>query len=56
MRRYPFIRTLNNPVLTPLRRLIPALGGIDFSPMIALIILQVLNRLLSELLPALIGF
>ncbi|MDO8651408.1 MAG: YggT family protein [Undibacterium sp.] len=52
----PFIRTLNNPVLTPLRRLIPALGGIDFSPMIALIILQVLNRLLSELLPALIGF
>lgn len=52
----PFIRALNSPVLSPLRRLIPALGGIDFSPMIALIILQVLNRLLSELLPAMIGF
>lgn len=48
----PFIRALNNPVLSPLRRLIPPLGGIDFSPLVALIVLQVLNRLLNELLPA----
>lgn len=52
----PFIRTMNEPVLSPLRKLIPALGGIDFSPLVALIILQVLNRLLSELLPLAIGF
>lgn len=52
----PFIRTLNNPVLSPLRRLIPPLGGIDFSTLILLIVLQVLNRLLDELLPALLGF
>jgi YggT family protein len=50
----PFIRALNGPVLSPLRRLIPVLGGIDFSPLVALIALQVLNRLLDELLPALI--
>ncbi len=50
----PFIRALNEPVLSPLRRLIPVLGGIDFSPLVALIALQVLNRLLDELLPALL--
>lgn len=47
----PFIRALNTPVLSPIRKLLPPLGGIDFSPMVALILLQVLNRLLSELLP-----
>ncbi|MET3136307.1 YggT family protein [Undibacterium sp. GrIS 1.2] len=47
----PFIRALNIPILSPIRKLLPPLGGIDFSPMVALILLQVLNRLLSELLP-----
>ena len=46
----PFIRALNEPVLSPLRRIIPVLGGIDFSTLVALIGLQVLNRLLDELL------
>lgn len=50
----PFIRALNEPVLSPLRRIIPVLGGIDFSTLVALIGLQVLNRLLDELLPTLI--
>ena len=50
----PFIRALNEPVLTPLRRIIPVLGGIDFSTLVALIVLQVLNRLLDELLPSLL--
>ena len=49
----PFIRALNQPVLSPLRRLIPVLGGIDFSPLVALIALQVINRVLDELLPTL---
>ena len=51
----PFIRALNEPVLSPLRRIIPVLGGIDFSTLVALIGLQVINRLLGELLPSLQG-
>ena len=51
----PFIRAINEPVLSPLRRIIPVLGGIDFSTLVALIGLQVLNRLLGELLPSLQG-
>lgn len=46
----PFIRALNDPILNPLRRVLPALGGIDFSPLVAVILLQVLIRLASELL------
>lgn len=43
----PFIRALNAPLLSPVRRLIPPLGGLDFSPMIILILLQVLSNSLS---------
>lgn len=51
----PFIRALNDPVLSPLRRLIPSLGGLDFSPLVALIILQVLNKVLGETFPKLLA-
>ncbi|WP_394778690.1 YggT family protein [Undibacterium sp.] len=50
----PFIRALNEPLLSPLRRLLPPLGGLDFSPLVALILLQVLNRILNEMLPAIL--
>ena len=36
---------ISSPVLKPLRRLIPPIGGIDITPIPALIILQVLIRL-----------
>jgi len=50
----PFIRALNEPLLSPLRRLLPPLGGLDFSPLAALILLQVLNRILNEAMPAML--
>ena len=34
------IYRLNEPLLRPARRLIPPLGGLDFSPMVVLILLQ----------------
>ena len=37
--------TLTEPVLAPIRRLVPPVGGLDFSPMILLIGLQLLQRL-----------
>ncbi|MFZ6756841.1 YggT family protein [Undibacterium sp. Ji50W] len=51
----PFIRALNEPLLSPLRKLIPPLGGLDFSPLVALIILQILNKVLSEGFPKLLA-
>lgn len=37
----PFVRALNEPLLRPLRRVIPLVGGIDLSLLAALLLLQV---------------
>ncbi len=50
----PFVRALNEPLLRPLRRVIPPLGGVDLSPLALLILLQILQRVISSLLFALL--
>ncbi|MBU21693.1 MAG: hypothetical protein CL476_01070 [Acidobacteria bacterium] len=40
-----FVGTLTEPVLAPIRRVLPPMGGLDLSPMILLIGLQFLRRL-----------
>lgn len=35
--------TLTKPILSPIRRIIPATNGLDFSPLVALILLQMVN-------------
>ena len=45
----PFVRALNEPMLRPLRRVIPPLGGIDFSMLVAIILLQIAKMLLSKI-------
>jgi YggT family protein len=37
---------ITEPIVGPIRRVIPSLGMIDISPIIALLLLQILNRLL----------
>ena len=44
-----FLIKVTNPVLRPLRRLIPGLGGVDLASVIVLIALQMLNLSLSGL-------
>lgn len=41
---------LTAPVLTPLRRLVPPVGGLDLSPALALLALMFLRRALGRLL------
>ena len=43
----PLIYQLTAPVLRPIQRLVPALGGIDLSPLFALIIIRALLLLLG---------
>lgn len=43
------IRSITDPILEPARRLIPPVGGLDFSPIVVLLLLSVLQSLLSRL-------
>jgi len=38
---------ITDPILKPLRRIIPRIGMLDFSPLAAIILLQVISSLLS---------
>ncbi|MGL9769660.1 MAG: YggT family protein [Sodalis sp. (in: enterobacteria)] len=42
---------LSEPVMYPIRRILPAMGGIDFSAMIVILILYALNSLCMDLFP-----
>jgi YggT family protein len=44
----PFVHALNDPLLRPLRRMIPAVGGLDLSVLVALILLQIIQYLLRQ--------
>ena len=44
-----FLDRVTAPVLRPLRRVIPYLGGIDISPLIAILLLGALQRLIADL-------
>lgn len=47
-----FITMLAEPVLRPFRRIVPSLGGLDISPIFALILLQVIRIIIQvELRP-----
>jgi len=50
----PLVRALNEPLLRPLRRIIPLVGNIDLSPLAALLILQILLQVLSRLVLSLV--
>jgi YggT family protein len=47
---YYFTERVTEPILAPIRNLMPATAGLDFSPLIALLLLEVLRRLLISLL------
>ena len=48
---YRSISSLFEPVLRPIRRLLPDTGGIDFSPMVLLFILMAVERILESVRP-----
>ena len=43
---------LADPLLRPIRRILPGMGGIDFSPMILVLLLYVINMGIAEVLQA----
>jgi YggT family protein len=47
-----FLDAVTRPVLAPIQRIIPSLGGVDISPIIAILVIQGIR---IYLLPALFG-
>lgn len=41
------LERITAPIYRPIRRVLPDFGGIDFSPLIVIIVIQVLKKLLS---------
>lgn len=46
------LNDITEPILAPIRRVLPPVSGIDFSPILALILIQLVSYLLISLLPA----
>ena len=44
----PFIHALNDPLLRPLRRVIPPVGGLDLTVLVALILIQIVQYALRQ--------
>jgi YggT family protein len=44
-----FLFSVTEPILGPIRRALPAMGGFDFSPIVALIAIQFVQGLLLQL-------
>jgi YggT family protein len=43
---------ITEPVLAPVRRILPPVSGIDFSPILAIILIQIVNYVLLSTLNA----
>lgn len=50
----PFIRALNDPLLRPLRRVVPLIGNIDLTPLVALILLRIALMLVTTIITSLV--
>lgn len=46
-----FVWNVSEPILSPIRRAMPFFGGIDFSPFVALIAIQLVSSVLLRVLP-----
>ena len=45
-----FVNRITEPILGPVRRSLPSFGGLDFSPMVVLIVLVVLREVVDSTL------
>lgn len=44
-----FTRAITDPVMRPIQRIIPPLGGVDLSPLVIMLVIYVLQMYLAQL-------
>jgi YggT family protein len=47
-----FLGSIAEPILSPLRRVLPSMGMLDLSPMVAIILIQVVGNIVMQTLLA----
>jgi len=47
---FRFLNDVTEPVMTPFRRLIPSIGGLDISPILLFFVLELLQRALISMM------
>jgi YggT family protein len=47
-----FVFGVSEPILSPIRRAMPFFGGIDFSPFVALLLIQLVSSLILRIMPS----
>lgn len=52
---YELLHRLINPVLAPIRRIVPLVGGVDLSPLVLFVLLQIATMVLAPLHSAVLG-
>lgn len=45
---FDFLATITEPILAPIRRVMPRMGMFDLSPLVAIILLQVIGRVIHN--------
>jgi YggT family protein len=51
-----FIFRATSPILTPIRRIMPPVGGLDLSPLVAILLLSVVQTLVLNLLEGAVSY
>lgn len=52
---FRFVYEVTEPVMGPFRRLVPSAGGLDFSPIVVLLVLELVRRLVMAVVIGLIN-
>jgi YggT family protein len=47
---YQLANQLTEPIMGPIRRVLPSFGGLDFTPMVVIILLEIIRTVLVEVL------
>ena len=47
-----FVWSVTEPILSPIRRALPFMGGLDFSPVVAIFAIQIAQQIVLRILPS----
>lgn len=50
-----FVYDVTEPIMAPFRRLVPGMGGIDFSPVIVIMVIELVRKLVVDIVRSFVG-